>query len=190
MLRLENPSGVLATTKTPGGPLVQTVHDARAHRVAESLVTEVTHLGIEGQQTGHQRAVAVTRAGVHDLARCLVDDGEVLVVQDDVDLDAGVGLDVGALGSRKYRDQVLALTYRRRRLHDDLVVQRDRAAEVMMSLVSERDRPVNSARTRSRRISSSVLGTMRSRTSPSKASRTSSSLTRAAARPSGPRRAT
>ena len=71
MLRLENPSGVLATTSTPGGPLVQAVHDARAHGIAESLVTERTHLGIERQQSGDQRAVAVTGAGVHDLARAL-----------------------------------------------------------------------------------------------------------------------
>jgi hypothetical protein len=92
--------GRLGDDQDARGSLVQAVHDARAHRIAESLVTEVAHLGIERQETSHQRAVAVSGAGVHHLARRLVNDREVDVVEHDVDVDAGVGLDVRALGRR------------------------------------------------------------------------------------------
>ena len=104
------------------------MHDARAHGITETLVTEVTHLGIEGQQSGHECAVTMSRSGMYYLARSLIDDGEVLVVEHDVDRDAGVGFDVGAQGRRQDRHEVLALAHRRRGFHDHLVVQRDRTA--------------------------------------------------------------
>jgi hypothetical protein len=67
-------------------------------RVTQSLVAEIAHLGIERQQTGHQRAVALSGAGVHHLTRRLIDDHEVVVVENDVDRDDGSAstLPVGA----------------------------------------------------------------------------------------------
>ena len=54
-------------------------------RVTEALDAQFAHLGIEGQEPGHQRPVALPGARVHDLTRGLVDDREVGVVEHDVD---------------------------------------------------------------------------------------------------------
>jgi hypothetical protein len=112
MLKLEKPS----------------VHDARTHRIAESLFAERTHLRVERQESGDQRPLTVAGARMHHLARRLVDDREVDVVEHDVDRHAGVGLDERALRCRQDGDETLALAHGRGGLHDHLVPERDRPA--------------------------------------------------------------
>ena len=104
------------------GSLVETVHDARTIGVAQTHFGETSNLGIARQQSRDQRALALTRAGVHHLAGRLVDHDEVLVVTT-TSTSTLASASSAASGRRaQLRHEALATRELQRRLGHDFVV--------------------------------------------------------------------
>ena len=97
---------------------VQPVHQAGAE-----LLPHAGQLRIPGEQAVHHRRTAVTGTGVHDHARGLVHDQELVVDRQDRHLHRRVGLDAlhRSLGPSEQRQDLIGV-HAQRRLADDLAV--------------------------------------------------------------------
>src|ERR1017187_2111240 len=98
------------------------MHNAGTKRITKAFGAQLLHLGVERQQSGHQRAVSMSGTRMDHLTGRLINDGEVFIVQDHVHQHRGIGLDGSVVRHRQYGYQMLALLQRRRGLHHTFVV--------------------------------------------------------------------
>ena len=135
------------------GAAVESVHDA-----GPPGITDGRDLGVAAEQAVDERAVGCAGAGVHDEARRLVDDDQVVVGVDHGEHDSGIGVE-----GRRLRGRHLHVRARRPRPHggcDSLTaspftVTPPAATSAEASL---RLSPVTIATTRSSRSPSSAAG--------------------------------
>ena len=120
------------------------MHDSRPLRVAEPGGTQLAHLRVARQQPRDERARALARPGMHDLARRLIDDAKSSSSRTTSTSTESSGCDVAAGSRRQDRRQVLTLAgATSRAFTTTLSLMRDGAARAWRRCASERERPVN-----------------------------------------------